>query len=110
MDHEEIEEAVIVVIEPAGGHRPRSVAFQSGPLSNVFERAVSQVAIENVLAHSSDKEVRMAVAVEISHRDPHGVASAAHAGRCRHVDKCAVVMVAKQPVLEGRAGFLKAGA
>src|SRR5205814_7108452 len=95
VNHEEIEPAVVVVIEPAGGHGPGSAALEPSLFGNILERAVAAVAIEDVPAHTGDKKIRMAVAIEVARRDAHGVASAGHAGGRRHIGKRAIVTVTK---------------
>ena len=68
---EQVEVAVLVVVEEGGGHRPQrpvvGVALrEAGAPGHVLERAVAAVAVEQVLAQAGDEEVGVPVVVVVA--------------------------------------------
>ena len=105
---EQIEPAVVVVIEEAGARAP-SAGGDAGLPGDVGERAVPVVAIERVAAVARDVEIREAVVVVVSHRDAHAVMVLWHSGETgllRHVDERAIVVLPVQPVPESAVGLV----
>src|SRR5207249_2426269 len=72
MHHPKIQLAIAVVIEPAGRHRPLT-ARDAGLRGDVFEPAVSRIAIEYVSVYPGHEKIGMPVIVEVPHGRPHGV-------------------------------------
>ena len=97
VDHQQIEPAVVVVVEPAGGRRPFAAA-EARPLGDVLEAAVAAVVQQLVARDAGDEEIDVAVVVVVGGRRTHGVAGAAHA-RCRgHVGELHAAVVAIEPI------------
>ncbi len=97
---EQIEPAVVVVIEPDRAGTPawsRDTRF----LRHVGEGAVAIVVIEDAASVLRNVEVWEAISVVIPHRNTHAIATPSHAGFLRHVGECAVAIVAIQRVAQG---------
>ena len=75
MDHPEVELAVAIVIEPAGGHGPLA-ARDAGLGGDVLEAAVAEIVVEDVAVDAGDEEVGVAVVVVVGRRGAHGIACA----------------------------------
>ncbi len=86
MNHEQIELAVIIVIEPARGHRPFA-ALDSGLLRHVLELAISQVVIQNITVHTGYEQIGITVVIEVGSRCAHRIASSCHSGLASNVGK-----------------------
>src|SRR5689334_10706452 len=71
--NEEVEEAIPVVIEPGGAGAPGRARSSSSP-GHIAERAVAVIVKEVRATVSGEVDVRMAVVVIITHRNPHPVA------------------------------------
>ena len=102
--HEQIEAAVVVVVEEPGAGAP-SAGPDPRAGGDVGERAVSLVAIEPVAAIAGDVEIREAVVVVVADRHAHpvdAVCGAAETGLLRHVDEGAVTLLPVQAVPEPR--------
>ena len=108
VDDQEIEPAVVVVVEPAGGRRPFAAA-DARPLGDVFEAAVAAVAQQLVARDAGDEEIDVAVVVVVGGRRTHRVADAAHAGRRGHVGELHAAVVAIEPVGVGVAALGERG-
>ena len=104
--HQQIELAVVVVIEPSGGHGPL-VVVDSRLRRYIFERAVAAITIEDVAIHSRDKKIGMPVVVVIARRRAHRVALPGDAGAFRNIGEMEVAVVAVQPIPEFRGLFLE---
>ena len=100
IDHEKIEPAIVVVVEPPRGHRPHA-APDAGASRQVFECPVAAISVEQVAAHARNEEIDEPVVVEIRCRRTHRVATACDA--CLRCDvrelHAAVVSVEPVPVL-----------
>ena len=106
MDHPEIEFAVAIVIEPAGGDGPLA-AGDAGFGGDVFEAAVSEVVIEDVAIDAGDEEVGVAVVIVIADGGAHGVAGAGDAGLFGDVGEFPVAFVVIEAVPIFGRGLLK---
>src|SRR5215471_19386137 len=73
IDDEQIQPAIIVVVEPAGSDRPL-VARDSRLLGHVLEFSVAQIAIENVAIDAGHEQIRMPVIVVVSSGRAHRIA------------------------------------
>ena len=60
VDHKEVEKTLIVVIEPARGHRP-FIALDSGLCRHVLEHSVAEVVVKGVAENSRYEQVDVAV-------------------------------------------------
>src|SRR5580658_7113735 len=100
--HEQIQQSVVVVVEPARGHRPTVISAQSSPIGYILEGPVAFVAIEDVVVQSGDEQIRETVVVKIAGRHAHGVAVARNARSLGHVGESSVAVIAKQSIPEGR--------
>lgn len=78
VDDPEIELAVAVKIEPAGGDGPTFV-LDAGFDSDVFEAAVAEIVIQRAAADAGDEDVGFAVIIEIGDGDAHVVTFAGEA-------------------------------
>ena len=103
---EEIQQPIVVVIEPDGARRPpgRGHARFCG---HIGERPIAVVAIEQRASIAGDEDVRPAIVVVVADRDAHAERPARHAGLVRHVGKGAIAIVPQQRVLERRGGLKK---
>src|SRR5450631_406725 len=104
--NEQIEPAVVVVVEPhragipAGSRHPRF-------LRHVRECPIAVIVIENAALVLRNVEVGKAVAVVVARRHPHAVAAAGHTGLFGHVGERAVMIVAIQSVPQGVRRIVK---
>src|SRR5262245_23014772 len=99
--HEQVEPAVIVVVEPARRDRPwlgAPLAIRAGSPRDVFECAVPPVAEQQVSVDSRHEQIRPAVVIEIPRRDSHAVSLAPNAGPFRHVAKSSIPVVPVQTI------------
>src|SRR4029453_6308740 len=64
IDHQQVEPAVVVVVEPPAGGGPLTAADGSA-IGDVFERSVATIAKELVAGHAGDEEIDVAVVVVI---------------------------------------------
>src|SRR5215208_7977658 len=71
--HEQIEPAIVVVVEPARRNRPR-VMRHARPGSDVLEPAVAEVAEEMVALYTRYEQVDAAIVVEIAGGRAGGIA------------------------------------
>ena len=103
VDHKQIEQPVVVDIDPRGADRPERAVLAIGLIDfrlfgHVGEGAVSVVAIEPVAMDAADKEVLVAVVVVVADGGGCVVAAAGQAGLLRDIRKMALAIVGKQPV------------
>ena len=80
IDDQEIEAAVVVVVEPAAADGEVAAGDARG-LRDVLESPVAAIAIELIGAHAGHEQIDMAVVVEVAGRCPDRVAGAGKAGR-----------------------------
>ena len=80
IDDQEIEAAVVVVVEPAAADGEVAAGDARG-LRDVLESPVAAIAIELIGAHAGDEQIDVAVVVEVACRCPDRVAGAGEAGR-----------------------------
>ena len=108
IDHEQVEPAVAIVIEPAGGHGP-GFAVNPSLGRDVFEGAVAAVAVENVAAHAGDEQIGMAVVIVIGGCHAHAVTLSRDPGLGGDILENAIAAIAVKPIPEARIGFVEAG-
>ena len=106
VDHPEIEFAVAIVIEPAGGDGPLA-AGDAGFGGDVLEVAVSEVAIEGVAIDAGDEEVGVTVVIVVADGGAHGVAGAGDARLFGDVGELPIAFVAIEAVPIFGGGLLK---
>ena len=100
MRDEEIEPAIVVIIEPTGGHGPALVrGGKARSRGHVLEAAVAAVAIEGAAIEARDKEVDTAIVVEVAGGHSHRIAFARQAGRLRHVGEGAIAIIAVEAIV-----------
>ena len=112
VDDQEVEQAIVVVIEPAGGDAPGfadggDVPGDMGLDGDVGEGAVAIVVEELVVIDAGDVEVDESVVVVVSGGDAHGVAEAGEAGLRGDVGEGSVAVVVEEAVVEGGIGFVE---
>ena len=81
----------------------------AGLRGDIGETAVAEVAIEDVALHAGDEDIGEAVVVEVADGDRHRIAFAGQPGLGGDVGKRQVAVVAKQAVVEFRAGLAETG-
>src|SRR4026208_2398248 len=106
MGSEEIEPAVVIVVQPRRAHRPQFFsgtvnAAYTGVFRDIAERAVSIVPIQNVPVDASDVQLGPAVIVKIGRRYPHAVSFTRQASPRGHIREGAIVIISIEPVMEG---------
>ena len=97
IDHEQVQPAVVIVVEPAGGNRPL-VTLDSRFLRHILELSIAQVAIKNVPVDACNKQILMAIVVEVRCGSTHGIAGACDSGLRRDVREFHTAIVAIEPV------------
>ncbi len=97
---EEIEAAVVVVIEPDGARGPAGCGY-AGFFGDVGEGAVAVVAIEDAATVLRDVEIGEAVGVVVAYSDAHAIAAAGDASFLCDVGEGAVAIVVVEGVAEG---------
>ena len=107
---EQIELAVVVVVEEPRARAPPASRDTPARLGHVGERAVAVVVIQRVAAVIRHVEIFEAVVVVVAHRDAHAVLVLRHAGESRllrDIDERAVRSLVVQPVPECRVGLVR---
>ena len=107
--HEEVEVAVIVVIEEPGARTP-SASDNSGALRYVGERAVPIVMVERVPSIACHVDVFETIIVVVTHRHTHRIVALRHpseAGFFRHIRECAVGVLMIKPVPKPAIGLVR---
>ena len=102
---DQIQQSVTVVVDEERACGPAR-ATHPGLSGDVTERAVAVVAIERIVAVTSDVQIGVAVVVIVRHGDAHAVAQSAQPGLLRHVSEGAIPVVAIEPIPEGRVGLV----
>ena len=97
IDDQEIEAAVVVVVEPAAADGEVAAGDARG-FRDVLESPVAAIAIELIRAHAGDEQIDVAVVVEVACRCPDRVAGARQAGRGRHVREAHAAVVAVETI------------
>src|SRR5208283_4126926 len=80
--HEEIQMAVVVVIEEARGTRP-APASDAGLGGHIGEGAIAIVVVQDILPVIRDKEVGIAIVVVVAYGHPYPVVAITHIGQPR---------------------------
>ena len=97
--NEEIELAIAVEVEPAGGHTP-FIAPDGRLQRDIFKTAIAQIAIEHVAIKARDEEIDIAIIVEVTCGGTHGITFARKARLGCDIGKFPVAIVPKEAVLE----------
>src|SRR5882762_3417993 len=106
--HEQVELAVIVVVEESGARAPPA-GGDSGRFRDVGERAISVVVVQRVAAVVGHVDIFEAVVVIVAHGDAHSVVVLRHSGEARlfrDVGKRAVGVLVIEPVRELPVGLV----
>ena len=98
ISEEQIEFAVVVVIEPCRGNSPEFFTRRGNASYARFRREISKssvpvVVIENVTVESAYVEIDKPVVIVVGRCRTDAVALAAHSGMVGHIGECAVVIV-----------------
>ena len=75
---QEVEAAVVVVVEPAAGHGPLAAA-DARPPRHVLEPTVAAIVQQLVLSHAGDEEIDVTVVVVVGRGGPHGIPDTSYA-------------------------------
>ena len=110
---EQIEQAVVVHVDPDGGNRPQRAILRIVPLveasflRHIGEGAVAIVVIERVAVNAGDKDIRMSIVVVIPDGDANIESCSLQPGLLCYVREHAVAVVAEEAVGVLRRGFLE---
>ena len=107
--HEEIEMAVVVVIEETRGTRPAS-ASDACFCRNISERSVAIIVVQDILPIIRDKQVGIAIVVVVAYGHRYSIIAIARIGQpggLRDVCKASVAILAVQPIPVARIAALK---
>jgi len=112
VDHEEVEEAVVVDIHPGSGDRPQGTVLgiglvEAGLVCHVLEGAVALVVVEPVAVHAGDEDVLEAVVVVVADGDAVVEAGAGEACAFGDVFEVAVAVILEKAVGVFRGGLLQ---
>ena len=104
---EEVEPAVVVVVEPDGAGGP-SWSRDPRLLGHIGERAVAVVAVQNAAPVLRDVKIGKTIAVIVAHGCTHAIAATGDAGLFGHVRECAVAVIAVKGVAQrlGRSKYV----
>ena len=102
--NEQVQQPVVVVVEPTGRDGPHLAAFVQGAAQTRFrgdigERAVAIVVKELIAVDVGQKQVGPAVVVVVAHRHAHPVAGSGDSGALGDVGERSIAVVVKQAVL-----------
>src|SRR5207247_10992162 len=96
---EQIQTAVVVVINPRRGNGPKSPQAgrtESRLLCHIGEGAVAVVAIKPIAMHTHDEQILMSVVVVVTDRNTNAVTLPGQAGLFRDIAERAVAVVAER--------------
>ena len=97
IDHEQVQPAVVIVVEPAGGNRPL-VTLDSRFLRHILELSIAQVAIKNVPVDACNKQILIAIIVVVRRRSAHRITDASDPGFLRDIGESHTTIVPVEPV------------
>ena len=80
---------------------------QPAPRRDVFESAVAPIAVQDVAIDAGDEQVLPSVVVVIGGGNARREALAPNSGGNRDIGERSIAVVAIQPVVEGRIGFIE---
>jgi hypothetical protein len=105
---EQIQQPVVVVIDPGGGYRPHflagvSAAAHAGLRRHIGKRAIAVVVEELVAVDVGDEDVGPAVVIIVADGNAHAVTGAGQPGLFGDVGERQVAVVVEQAVAELRA-------
>ncbi len=113
VDDEQVEQAIVVYVDPDGGNSPQRAIFRIVPLvearllCHIRERAVTIVVVESVAVNAGHENVRVTVVVIIADRDADIEARSFQARMLSDIGEGAVPVVAEEAVRILRRGFLQ---
>src|ERR1039458_8975670 len=101
--HEQVQAAVVIVIEPAGGHRPHLLSVQRSPAYSGFVRNIGKGAVVVVMkklipGHIGEEDIRPSVVIVISNGDADAITLAFDSGFLRNIGESAVVVIMEKTV------------
>src|ERR1019366_2711156 len=95
----QIQLAVVVIVEPAGGDRPGftgAVCAESRSSRDVLERPVAPVAVQKIAVYTRDKQILPPVVVIVRDGDPRRESRAGYARGGRHIGEGSIAVVPVQ--------------
>jgi hypothetical protein len=108
---EEIETAIVIVIEPAGRDGPRltlaGCRVAARARSDIFEGSVAAIAIENVAIDAGDEEIFPSIVVVVRDSNAGGETRAAYAGGQRDVGEGGVAIIPVEAVEPRGVGLIE---
>ena len=110
--NEQIQLAVVVVVDPARGRAPHFPALihrcaHASLIGNIREAAVAIISIQMILRHAGDVNVLPAVVIEITDGDAHIVAVSRQPGLLGNIREGSVMIVVEQAVVVFRGIFFE---
>src|ERR1022692_2222529 len=101
--HEQVQAAVVIVVEPAGGHRPHLLSVQHSPAHSGFFRNVGKGAVVVVMkklisGHVGEEDVRPSIVIVISNGDADAIALALDSGFLGNIRESAVMVIVEKAV------------
>jgi hypothetical protein len=114
VDDEKIEQPIVVVVEPARADGPHLLTMgvcsrDSGFGGDVSEGGVAVIAEKLVARDVCDKDVGVAVVVEVTNGNAHAIARSGYASFFSDVSECAVMVVAEKSIPVGRRRLFERG-
>jgi hypothetical protein len=111
---EQVEQPVVVVVEPARADGPHLLSMGMGAADTGFggdvgEGSVAVIAKELVARDVGDEDVGVSIVVEVPDGHSHAVACTGDASLLSDVAEGAVVVIAEETVPVGRRGFFERG-
>ncbi len=113
VDDEQIEQSVVIHVDPDGGNRPQRAVLgiiplvEAGFLRHIGEGAVAIVVIKRVAVNAGDEDVRMSIVVVVADGNADIESCPFQPGLFCHVRERAVAVVAEEAVEVLRRGFLQ---
>src|SRR5579863_1634565 len=103
INDDQVEQAIVVYVDPRRGHRPQRAIFgiglaQSGFRGDVGKRAVAIVVVKSVAVDAGDEDVFVAIVVVVANGHANVVASARQSGFFGDVGEVAVAVVFEETV------------
>src|SRR5579864_1872171 len=104
IDHYEIEQSIVVDVDPGTGNGPERAVLGVGLVESGFRRhigegAVAIVVVERVAVDASDENIFVAVVVVIADRNAGVVARAGQSGLCGDVGEVTLAVVFEEAVV-----------
>ena len=115
VDDEQIEQAIVVDVDPHGGNRPQWSVLRIGALveaclyGDIGKSAVAVVVVQGVAMDSGDEDVRMAIVVVVANGYTDVKSRSLESCLFGDVGESAITVIAKETVVILRRSFLQGG-